>query len=701
MNRREFVNKAGIAGVGIVMTSGLTSKARAQKAWWDNSDINQKTKTDYPYKNPPGEWQMSAEKYVSGSKTTIEIRYVNGPRPLPANSYHRLSVEPLSVKSLFHCHPSEGFKVVPFKGDLPEIDFVVGSVSGLGSILKLSFPKGLRAGESFAVKIGNDDGGGSIEAIVNPIPVENLPAMVFSNLTGTDIADIDIENRAQMWATQPGEVSWFDMGWTDRIPKTTIIADKASAIRLFGPTLVKTGSIFDLRIAVTDQFDSRSEPFYQGTVETEKQNNIKGLPERSIFKAADRSSKLIKGLRISRPGIYRIKARLGSASGVFESNPIVVKDNVANNIYWGNIHNHNCYSECWGGSMDRFYSFAREISGMDFVSISDHMTSMPGKDGERGRLYKWKAGRIATPITAWEDTVKTADKHNKNGRFAALIGYEWGGKNAENRSYHMNVYCDDAKVRNMAKYFTPEKVSAAEMYELLKDNDHVLFIGHKHGVFFAYEDLKTTLDKEGYPITPGIEVYSDWGDAFSPYGTYDVDSLYGGIRSKLFMSYMEAIDKGYKLCVIADSDSHTGLPGRRFAAGLTLHHDHPQGITAVISDKLSRSDIIRGYQKRKTYGTTGERIYLDVSANGAGMGDDLKVDTDFEILAEIAGTDTVESVSLFDGMKLIETVKPGRRDCKLTFKCAKPSEKDRPYFIKVIQKDQNRAWSTPIWVSPA
>lgn len=692
--RRNFI-KMLAAGGGAISVSAFAKQQ--SKGWWDTSGAKELSDAVYPHDEAPGKWQMSSGGYISGEKTNIELRYIHGERPMPPNAYHRLSVEPLSVKSVFHCHPSEGFKIVPFKGALPEVDFKIGSISGLGAILVIRFPKGLKPGETFAVQTGNYDGNGGLTAIVNPVPVEDIPAMVFSNMSGENVAELDIENRAEMWSTQPGEISWFTKGWTDSIPRATILAGPASSLRIFGPTLVQTGSIFDVKIAVTDEFDSRCVPAYKGIIEIEKEPGIRGLPDKLVYTESNNCAKVIRDVKISKPGIYRIKAKLGSRT--FESNPIVVNEKVEENIYWGNIHNHNCYSECWGGTMDRFYTFARDISGMDFVSISDHRMVVPNETGETGRLYKWKTGNIATSLESWKDTVRAADQYNKDGEFTALVGYEWGNKTPEGRGYHMNVYHDEMRVDTIEEFFMPGKCTTAELYDLLKKLDYVLLIPHKHGVYFAYEVLQATTGKDGYPVTPGIEVYSDWGDAFSPYGTFDEDSRFGGIRSKVTMSYQQAIDSGYKLAVISDSDSHTGLPGRRIAGGLTLHHDHVQGLTAVRGERLSRRGIIRGYQERKTYGTTGERIFLDVNVQGTGMGQTMTVDSDFRVEVEIAGTARIERVCLFDGMKLLEQKMPNARDCRLSFKCERPSKEERPYFITLVQEDGNRAWSTPIWIS--
>ncbi len=643
----------------------------------------------------PGKWSFSPEVLVSGENTNLELRYMHGDETMPPNSYHRISIEPYSVKSLFHCHPSEEYKIVPYKGKLPNIKLEKGRVTGLGTILKFSFPDGLKPGENFALRLGNKEENGKIKAIVNPIPMKDIPVMVFSNLREKYI-DTPLDDRRKMWDGLPGEINWFDAKW--EIPKATVVADKAEKVRVFGPTLIEAGDKFDLKLSVVDRFDSKCNPVYKGEVTISENSNIKGLPEEAVFEDSDQSSKIIKDISISKPGTFRIKVKLESTGKEFESNPIVVKDKVEEPIYWGNIHNHNCYSECWGRSMDEFYSFARDISGLDFVSISDHRGTAPTKSGSAGRLLKWKLGYEVSRWDSWKDTIDTAAKYNEPGRFGALVGYETGGTTPEGRNFHMNVYYADMEMDNINTYFPSKRVNVDLRYEQLRKLDHVIFIPHKHGNYFPYKMLQTTKAKDGYPLTPGIEIYSDLGDAFSPYGTWEIDSLYGGKRGKIGISYQEAVEKGYKLSVIADSDSHTGLPGRRSAGGLTPSHDHPQGITAVRSSNLTRKDIIRSYQKRKTYGTTGKRIYLNISVNGSKMGESIHVEGPFEFKVEAAGTDTIESISLFNGMNLIEKKKPGKRDCELTFKCSPVGKDERPYYILLVQKDENRAWSTPIWI---
>jgi len=648
----------------------------------------------------PGTWSVFPNVLVSGETTNLELRYIQGSKPLPAGAYHRILIEPLSVKTLFHCPPSTDLEVVPYIGALPDVKLQPKPVHGVGfRDVKIIFPDGLKAGTSFAVVIGNKDSDGQVRALVNPVPVHNLTFEIYSGLSNKKTEFVKGEGYEDPWnKPQYKEYDWQLMGWAYALPRIDIMANKASALRLFAPSLVEPDKKFDLRIAVTDDFDSRAFPVYQDKVIIEPAKAVNGLINEVVFTLADSCTKLVKGLSISKPGIYRIKARLAEQQRIFESNPIVVRATVDASIYWGNIHNHGWYSECWGDNLDTFYGFARDISGMDFVGLSDHRGSLPRKGEGVSRLLRWRLGRQVDSLEAWMDTIEKANKYNEPPKFVTLFGYEWSSMDTG----HNNVYFAEASVESMERLFTSKYTDYGfTMRELLRKSDS-LFIPHKHADVFPYATLVEMDNAAGKPLTPVIEVYSDWGDIFYPFGKWDPDSRFGGTRNKWAHSYLWALENGYHLAAIGDSDSHTGLPGRRNPGGIAPHHDHPQGLTAVMTNDYTREGITNAYQNRQVYATTGERIFLDVRSDSARMGDTLYTDERFSIEVEVAGTDLIESISLYDGLKLVAKKLPdNERDVVMSFDGLLPTSIVRPYVVAVVQKDENRAYATPIWVRRA
>ncbi len=682
MDRRDFLKSTALLSVGTLSMKGLCFHSIDPSAKPSNwiALAGENLRED-PQNPAPGRWEFSSKNVISGEKTHLELRYTHGDTPLPPNSYHKVVLEVISIETTFHCPFSNSFKVVPLQGTLPEVEMEVAPVNGVGfRDIKFTFPEGLKAGERFAVVIGNDDGSGQITALINPFPCENLACPTYTNFNGTG-----------------EETDWQQKGWAYAIPRINVKPAKASELRIFGPTLIERNKKFNLRIAVTDHFDSRACPEYQGSVLIESDSKISNLPEKVDFAKKDHCTKVIRNLMIEKEGVYRIKARLADGSTLFESNPIVVKAKVDEPIYWGNIHNHGCYSECWGNDMDTFYAFARDISGMDFVSMSDHLGQKPTNQGAMGRLLRWRIGKVTSPLAAWKDTVDTAQRYNQPGSFVTLIGYELSGSD----SGHYNIYIDDPSMDHLDRYF-PEPYTdyAFAMRRLLSTTD-ALYIPHIHAGIFPWtmmiDDAK---NKNGDLLTPAVEVYSDWGTAMHPYaGTIEPGNKFGGLRNALSRGCLEAWDKGYIFATTADSDSHTGLPGRRIVGGVAQKHDHPQGLTAVRTNDFTRRGIMQGYRDMKTYGTTGERIYLNVTAADKKMGETLYTDKPFDMTVEIAGTDVIEKINIFDGLKKVaEKSLAGKRQGTVRFEGLMPTDQRRPYIVEVVQKDENCAWSTPIWV---
>ncbi|ARN55792.1 DUF3604 domain-containing protein [Sedimentisphaera salicampi] len=666
MKRRDFLKLVGVSGAAS-LPSVLTAE---------------------PQIPSPGKWSLSPNKLTAAETADLELRYENGSYALPAGSYHRVLIEPVSVKTFFHCPPSTDLKVAQYKTSLPNIKLEPKRVNGVGfREVKIVFPEGLNAGGSFALKIGNKQPDGSVKALINPTQVQNLTFETYTCLAGR-------ANKNPWKSSEGKEMDWAKMGWISSLPHFDINGGRASKLRLFAPSLIQVDKPFSLKISVIDDFDNKACPSYQNDVVLEELENLSALPDRVKFRYSDDCSKTIEGLKVRKPGIYRVKASLSGSSKYFESNPIVVREKVENPIYWGNIHNHCQYSECWGTDLDTFYSFARDISGMDFVALSDHRGQKPVKGRYVSRLLRWRTGN-ADSLKAWKDTIYKAEKYNNPGKFVTLFGYEWTSMD----SGHYNIYVPEAKLEDMDKYFTKRYTDYGfNIREMLKDTE-ALFIPHGHADRLPFYNLVHTKNAAGKELTPAVEVYSDWGGMYFPYKQFDKDSQFGAARNSDTESYLWVIDKGYKLAAIGDSDSHTGLPGRRTVGSCAPNHDHPQGLTAAITSDYTRRGIMNAYHNRHVYGTTGERIFLEVRAEDAFMGDELRTDESFDINVQVSGTDLIDKIYLYRGLEKIGEKSPqNQRDVSCVFENLQPSEDERPYAVAVIQKDGSRVFGTPVWV---
>ena len=79
-------------------------------------------------------------------------------------------------------------------------------------------------------------------------------------------------------------------------------------------------------------------------------------------------------------------------------------------IYWGDMHGHTAISD-GKGSLDDYFTHARDVAKLDFVVVSDH---------DFGNAAPWKM-----PKETWTLTQDKVDQYTVNGKFVAIAGYEW------------------------------------------------------------------------------------------------------------------------------------------------------------------------------------------------------------------------------------------------------------------------------------
>jgi hypothetical protein len=600
---------------------------------------------------PPGSWELHPARLVSGSEQRIELRYVHGDAALPAGSSHVVFFEPLSVQDLEHARPSTDVELVPLgEAAPPRVLFEALRVSGLGDgELVLRFPDGLRPGERFALRYGNRGRDGAVVGRVAPIPARALTFRIETSL-----------------GEGGPHVSWLNRSWGAGLPTVDIVAGAPSRVRLFGPSLVECGAEFRLRIAVTDAFDSRPEPPYAGLLELDAAQGPDGLPATFALSAEAGSHAELEGLRYDAPGNFRIRARLGAGGAWFESHPIVVRERVEEHLAWGSLHNHTLYSEGWGDDLATTFAHAREMAGFDFFSLSDHCDKLPGAQLV-SRLASWRQRRVITAEEAWQDTLRTSAAFHEDGRFVTLLGYELSMSDAG----HYNVYWnpDDEGGGDPARYFLRTYNDYLVPLQEHLARTGALLLPHKHAATFPYQVLTQRRNDAGEEMVPAIEIYSDWGEAVQPVGARDPEGRFGALRSGL--SYLWALDQGHMLGLVADADHHGGVPGRRQVFGVSPTHDHPQGITAAWLPALDRASVFAAYRGRRTYGTTGERMFLDVGVGADRMGSVHHSDADVELSVEFAGTAPIEAVRVFDGQRPVGVWSPdraGQRDAVVPFR---------------------------------
>lgn len=217
------------------------------------------------------------------------------------------------------------------------------------------------------------------------------------------------------------------------------------------------------------------------------------------------------------------------------------------------------------------------------------LASMPGSQAYR---------------SAWEGTIKAAEKYNEPGRYTAFIGYEWTSNTGGNNLHRVVVYRDNGeKASVMEPYTTLKPLGSDNPRDLWKwmhqyedkTGGQVLAIPHNgnlsNGIMFPILDTFTgkSFDRayaetraKWEPLYEATQIKGDGeahpflspNDEFADYETWDKGNLDLSVPKKNDMLQYEyartALQTGlqlqrelgvnpYKFGMIGSTDSHTGL----------------------------------------------------------------------------------------------------------------------------------------------
>jgi hypothetical protein len=328
------------------------------------------------------------------------------------------------------------------------------------------------------------------------------------------------------------------------------------------------------------------------------------------------------------------------------------------NVYFGDIHTHTELSD-GVGTLDDAFSFGRDLIGLDFVSMADH--SEP--DRQPGYYYRTDE--------RWQLTIEATERFNEPGRFATLLGYEWGGP------YDRNVYfrtssgpCIHAHHPEVLREGSPQ---VELLWAALKDEQAftVLHMTKFPGkLTWSHYDHDPQMERL-------IEVYSTWGSS----------------EQCGRASVQEALRQGHRLGFICGTDNHVGRPG----TGNRLYEG--SGLAAVFAEELTREAVYDALYDRHYYGTTGARMLLDFRLNGNPMGSEITLDSDNErcLLVRVAGSAAIGWIQILRNNEIVFQAKGCDEYAELSW-ADQDTALDAYYYVRAEQADGHRCWSSPIWV---
>jgi hypothetical protein len=324
------------------------------------------------------------------------------------------------------------------------------------------------------------------------------------------------------------------------------------------------------------------------------------------------------------PGVHRLTVTDEKTGLQAVSNPIQAgRADTAQNHWWADFHGQS--EETIGSNtIMEYFTFARDYS---LLNIAAHQ----GNDFQISDEF-------------WGTINSVTKEFNNSGSFVTYPGYEWSGNTPLGGD--RNVYFGDEGgiISRSCVELLPDKTSrykssptATALFSHLKSQRRLKPFVFAH-VGGRYADMRMH-DPE---CEIAAEVHSAWG-------TFE-------------WLVWNALKKGYRIGICANSDGHKGRPGASYPGGGKF--GSYGGLTCVLAEKLDRQCITDALFQRHFYATTGNRALIDVqlttaSGKKAMMGDVIKVGEDDAALhVNVTGTASIESVDVFNGCKIIRTLTP-------------------------------------------
>jgi hypothetical protein len=303
--------------------------------------------------------------------------------------------------------------------------------------------------------------------------------------------------------------------------------------------------------------------------------------------------------------------------------------------------------------------------------------------GGRAARLRRADGPGACLTDAWEFCQSKVREYHEPGKFVTFKAYEAGAPNGHRNVIYVSDEIEPPLDARRFSAFEPRT-----LFAYYRERRDAILIPHhvKTWTDWAFHDPD---------LEPVMEVYSCWGQSESP----SLDLWNKGMTPGA--GAWEAFRRGYRMGMMASSDNHVGMPGRSYPGDRQAHTPFKGGLCAIWSPELTRQSLFDALKVRRCYGTTGARIVVRFSIDGKPMGSGITLDGSTKTLraaVEVHGTDELQSVELVTAARPVRQLLPRRGESRLMADAELPATPGSHYYVRVIQVDGERAWTSPIFM---
>lgn len=333
------------------------------------------------------------------------------------------------------------------------------------------------------------------------------------------------------------------------------------------------------------------------------------------------------------------------------------------NLYFGQFHEHSDISVCnRRGDLPPEDNFThnRDIHAEDFSATTDHDYNMNAQ--------------------LWHYTGKLARTLHDPARFVTFLAEEWTSTFEEySREHpygfygHRNLIFGDPHFPRWFNAYnrdTPRQVWDS----LHKDKANFIAIPHQLADTGNVPTDWNFTDETAQPVAEIFQTRQSYEHKGAPRQAKNTADGY-------FLQ--DAWAKGIVIGVIASPD-----------------HGGGQGKAAIYAPELTRDAILDACRARHTYGTSGAKTFLDVRVNGHLMGEKQPAQSGpVQVSARVIAPSEIERVDVCRNNVFVYTRPGNGRETSFTYEDSKPLTATAYYYVRVVQKDGELAWSSPVWLT--
>jgi len=335
-------------------------------------------------------------------------------------------------------------------------------------------------------------------------------------------------------------------------------------------------------------------------------------------------------------------------------------------LYFGDVHRHTELSfcrTCIDGPLEEAFRQTRDAAAMDFAMTADHDHQEAAPD-------------------IWAETMQAADRFYVPGCFTTFFGCEWIG--GHNNTRHRNVVSAVRFPPPPADYVDGQR-DVRNLWAALERGKAVT-IPHHTACNMSLVWLRAPGEAADPAREPLVEIFQASRSSSEHPGCPTLcNSFYWTGQSRGFCVegafVSDALRQGIRMGFIASSD----------------HMSTHRSYACLYARENTREALLEAMLARRAYAAT-DRIICEFTLGGAVMGEEITGGAALPCRIYFRGTGDIREVTLMRDSEPLRTWQVDGPEAELSLELEANEAKGHYFYARMIQRDTNMAWSSPIWV---